>query len=339
MTAPSQEPHVVLAPGDRLLEVRDLTVEFRTTHGVVNAVNGVSFSLDRGETLAILGESGSGKSVSAQALMGLIDTPPGFITDGQILFHGEDLLANRHLQRQIRGRAITMIFQDALSALNPVYTVGWQIGEQLRVHRKMSRKATRARVIELMELVKIPNAAARVDDFPHQFSGGMRQRAMIAMALALDPEILIADEPTTALDVTVQAQVMELLDDLRRELGMALILITHDLGVVTEVAHRVAVMYAGRIVEQGDVNSVFKNPAHPYTEGLMKSIPRVTDKGHRLVPITGAPPSLSRIPSGCPFHPRCPYKRPDTCVEERPLLRSVLPGRLTACHFAEEVLS
>ncbi|NDL59260.1 ABC transporter ATP-binding protein [Phytoactinopolyspora mesophila] len=339
MTGPAVEPDVVLAPESELLEVRDLSVEFRTTHGVVNAVNGVSFTLGRGETLAILGESGSGKSVTAQALMGIIDSPPGFVTGGEIRFHGADLLADQQLQKRVRGQSMTMIFQDALSALNPVFTVGWQIAEQLRVHRKMSRRESRARAIELMDLVKIPNSAARVDDYPHQFSGGMRQRAMIAMALALDPEILIADEPTTALDVTVQAQVMDLLEELQRDLGMALILITHDLGVVTDVAHRVAVMYAGRVIEQGDVASVFKNPAHPYTEGLMTSMPRVTQKGQQLIPIKGAPPSLSRIPAGCPFHPRCPYMRPGTCDVDPPPLRPVLPGRRSACHFAEEVLS
>ncbi|AYY15367.1 ABC transporter ATP-binding protein [Actinobacteria bacterium YIM 96077] len=339
MTGPALEPDVTLSATAPVLEVRDLSVEFRTPHGTVNAVNGVSFALDRGETLAILGESGSGKSVTAQAVMDLIDSPPGFVTGGEILFHGQDLLANRHLHHQVRGQSITMIFQDALSALNPVFTVGWQIGEQLRVHRGMSRRDARARVIELMELVKIPYAAARVDDYPHEFSGGMRQRVMIAMALALDPEVLIADEPTTALDVTVQAQVMALLEDLQRDLGMSLILITHDLGVVTDMAHRVSVMYAGRVVEEGDVYSVFKNPAHPYTEGLMSSMPKATHGDQKLVPITGAPPSLANIPSGCPFHPRCPYMRPDTCVNEHPPLREVVAGRRSACHFAEEVFS
>ena len=338
MTAPVMEPGMSGAAGGHLLEVRDLHVEFRTPYGTVNAVNGINYTLDRGETLAILGESGSGKSVSAQAIMGLIDTPPGFITSGEILFEGKDLLADKKLQAKTRGQNITMIFQDALSALNPVFSVGWQIAEQLRVHRKMSRRKAFDRAVELMERVKIPSAKNRVHDYPHQFSGGMRQRVMVAMALALDPAVLIADEPTTALDVTVQAQVMELLAELQQETGMGLILITHDLGVVTEVSDKVAVMYAGRIVEEGEVGDVFRNPAHPYTEGLMASIPRVTQKGQRLLPIKGAPPNLARIPSGCPFHPRCPRQQ-DRCTTEVPPLEPVRAGRTSACHYAEDVLS
>ena len=337
MTAPAFESETMGTPGGHLLEVRDLNVEFRTHYGVINAVNGISYTLDRGETLAILGESGSGKSVSAQAIMGLIDSPPGFVTGGQIIFQGQDLLRDSRLQRKVRGQKITMVFQDALSSLNPVFTVGWQIAEQLRVHSGMGRKDARAKAVELMERVKIPSAAARINDYPHQFSGGMRQRVMIAMALALDPEVLIADEPTTALDVTVQAQVMDILDELQRETGMGLILITHDLGVVTDVADKVSVMYAGRIVEEGEVGEMFRNPAHPYTEGLMASIPRVTQKGQQLIPITGAPPNLAKIPPGCPFHPRCPYMR-DRCTTEEPPLERVLPGRHSACHYAEEVL-
>jgi oligopeptide transport system ATP-binding protein len=249
-----------------LLEVRDLRVEFRTSEGVAKAVNGVSYTVDEGETLAVLGESGSGKSVSAQAIMGIIDSPPGFVTGGQVLFRGEDLLAMpEHQRRGYRGRHIAMIFQDALSSLNPVFPVGWQIAEMFRVHEGLSRKRARARAIELMDQVRIPAAAERVDDYPHHFSGGMRQRIMIAMALALNPDLLIADEPTTALDVTVQAQIMELLSDLQRERNMGLILITHDLGVVADVADKIAVMYAGRIVEQAPVNDIYANPAHPYT--------------------------------------------------------------------------
>ncbi|HSF26485.1 MAG TPA: ABC transporter ATP-binding protein [Actinomycetes bacterium] len=321
-----------------LLEVRDLRVEFRTREGVAKAVNGVSYTVDEGETLAVLGESGSGKSVSAQAIMGIIDSPPGFVTGGQVLFRGDDLLTMPEDERRAyRGRKIAMIFQDALSSLNPVFPVGWQIAEMFRVHEHLSRKEARARAIELMERVRIPAAAERVDDYPHHFSGGMRQRIMIAMALALNPDLLIADEPTTALDVTVQAQIMELLADLQRESNMGLILITHDLGVVADVADKIAVMYAGRIVEQAPVYDIYANPAHPYTEGLLQSIPRVGQKGQKLSAIEGLPPNLTRIPPGCAYHPRCPYAR-DICRTENPALRTVGPDRVSACHFAEEVL-
>jgi oligopeptide transport system ATP-binding protein len=329
-----------------VLEVDDLHVEFRTRSGVVNAVNGISYTVDEGETLAILGESGSGKSVSAQAIMGILDVPPAVITGGGIHFQGRNILAMpEDEQRQLRGPGIAMIFQDALSSLNPVYSVGYQIGEMFRAHRGTSKKEAKQHAVELMDRVRIPAAAQRVNDFPHQFSGGMRQRVMIAMALALDPRILIADEPTTALDVTVQAQVMDLLRDLQRDTGMGLILITHDLGVVNEVADRVAVMYAGKIVETGTVDDVFTNPAHPYTVGLMASIPQVEAKGGRLRPIVGQPPNLARIPSGCPFHPRCPRARTGAaaepgrdCVTDLPPLRLVQPGREAACHYSEEVL-
>jgi oligopeptide transport system ATP-binding protein len=321
-----------------LLEVRDLKVEFRTPRGVVQAVNGISYTLDAGETLAILGESGSGKSVSAQAVMGIIDTPPGYITNGQLLFRGQDLLAMPEDERKsVRGQRIAMIFQDALTALNPVFSVGWQIAEMYRVHRGTSRKEAKAKAIELMERVRIPSAKERVGDYPHQFSGGMRQRVMIAMSLALDPDVLIADEPTTALDVTVQAQVMDLLHELQQETGMGLILITHDLGVVADVADKLAVMYAGKIVETGPVRDIYRNPAHPYTEGLMASIPRVDQKGGRLDPIEGAPPSLIDIPPGCPFHPRCPYVR-DNCRTDVPPLYEVSGRRRSACHYYQEVL-
>jgi oligopeptide transport system ATP-binding protein len=329
-----------------LLEVEDLRVEFRTRAGVVNAVNGVSYTVAEGETLAILGESGSGKSVSAQAIMGILDTPPAQITGGSILFEGRNLLTlPPEEQRKVRGPGISMIFQDALSSLNPVYSVGFQIGEMFRAHRGTSRKDAMKMAVELMDRVRIPAAAQRVRDYPHQFSGGMRQRVMIAMAIALNPRILIADEPTTALDVTVQAQVMDLLKDLQRETGMGLVLITHDLGVVNEVADSVAVMYAGRIVERGTVDDVFANPAHPYTDGLMSSVPQVEAKGGRLQPITGQPPSLASIPSGCPFHPRCSRRRLGAealpgrdCAGDVPPLRSVVPGREAACHYSEEVL-
>jgi oligopeptide transport system ATP-binding protein len=321
-----------------VLEVRGLQVEFRTRDGVVRAVNGVSYTVDRGEALAILGESGSGKSVSAQAVMGLIDSPPGFVTAGEIRYRGQDILRMpEEEQRELRGRKIAMVFQDALSALNPVFSVGDQIAEMYRVHEGMSRKDARTRAVEMMDRVNIPSAAARYGDYPHQFSGGMRQRIMIAMALALGPDVLIADEPTTALDVTVQAQIMDLLAELQRENHMALILITHDLGVVADVADRIAVMYAGRIVETGTVRELYRDPAHPYTEGLLRSIPRVDQKGKELTPIGGSPPNLLRIPPGCPFHPRCPYAR-DNCRVDEPPLRQVRPGRLAACHYAEEVL-
>jgi oligopeptide transport system ATP-binding protein len=332
--------------GRPVLEVNDLHVEFRTQAGVTNAVNGVSYTVSEGETLAILGESGSGKSVSAQAIMGILDTPPAHIPHGEVWFDGRDLLTlSAEEQREVRGPGISMIFQDALSSLNPVYSVGFQIGEMFRAHRGTSRKEAKRLAVELMDRVRIPAAAQRVNDYPHQFSGGMRQRVMIAMAIALDPRILIADEPTTALDVTVQAQVMDLLEDLQAETGMGLILITHDLGVVNEVADNVAVMYAGEIVERGTVDDVFTRPAHPYTDGLMSSVPQVEAKGGRLQPIPGQPPNLARIPSGCPFHPRCSRRRLGAeaapgreCSTDVPPLRLVVPGREAACHYSEEVL-
>ncbi|MBT3163230.1 ABC transporter ATP-binding protein [Streptomyces sp. Vc74B-19] len=321
-----------------LLEVRDLHVEFRTRDGVAKAVNGVSYGVDEGETLAVLGESGSGKSVTAQAIMGILDVPPGRITGGEVVFQGRDLLRLKEEERRrIRGAEMAMIFQDALSALNPVLTVGDQLGEMFTVHRGMSRKDARAKAVELMDRVRIPGARERVRQYPHQFSGGMRQRIMIAMALALEPALIIADEPTTALDVTVQAQVMELLAELQREYRMGLILITHDLGVVADVADRIAVMYAGRIVESAPVHDIYKAPAHPYTRGLLDSIPRLDDKGRELYAIKGLPPNLTRIPPGCPFHPRCPLAR-DVCTTDDPPLYEVSGTRGSACHFWRECL-
>ncbi|MFF4326759.1 ABC transporter ATP-binding protein [Streptomyces sp. NPDC048387] len=321
-----------------LLEVRDLHVEFTTRDGIARAVNGVSYAVDEGETLAVLGESGSGKSVTAQAVMGILDTPPGRIAGGEILFKGKDLLKTKEDERRrIRGADMAMIFQDALSSLNPVLSVGAQLGEMYEVHRGMSRKDARARAVELMDRVKIPAARQRVGDYPHQFSGGMRQRIMIAMALALEPSLIIADEPTTALDVTVQAQVMDLLAELQRELGMGLILITHDLGVVADVADRIAVMYAGRIVESAPVHSLYKAPAHPYTRGLLDSIPRLDQKGQELYAIKGLPPNLLAIPPGCAFNPRCPMARP-VCRTEVPPLATAGPGRASACFFWKECL-
>ncbi|MFJ6721361.1 MULTISPECIES: ABC transporter ATP-binding protein [unclassified Streptomyces] len=324
-----------------LLEVRDLHVEFTTRDGVAKAVNGVDYCVDSGETLAVLGESGSGKSVTAQAVMGILDVPPGRIAGGEILFKGRDLLKMREEERRrIRGAEMAMIFQDALSSLNPVLSVGAQLGEMYEVHRGMSRKAARAKAVELMDRVRIPAAKQRVGDYPHQFSGGMRQRIMIAMALALEPALIIADEPTTALDVTVQAQVMDLLAELRRELDMGLILITHDLGVVADVADKIAVMYAGRIVEAAPVHEIYAAPAHPYTRGLLDSIPRLDQKGQELYAIKGLPPNLLRIPPGCAFNPRCPMAQP-VCRTDVPPLYEVTESpvpRTSACHFWKECL-
>jgi peptide/nickel transport system ATP-binding protein len=320
-----------------LLELQDLQVEFGTREGVARVLNGVSYHVDAGETLAVLGESGSGKSVTAQAILGLLDTPPAVIRAGRILFEGRDLLTLPPEERRAeRGAGIAMVFQDALSALNPVFPVGWQIGEALRVRKGLSKSAARQRAIELMERVKIPAAATRVDDYPHQFSGGMRQRVMIAMALALDPKVLIADEPTTALDVTVQAQIMDLLMELKSERGMALILITHDLGVVAQVADRIAVMYAGRIVEQADVHSLYAHPVHPYTRALLDSMPRQHRDDQPLKAIAGLPPNLTRIPPGCPFHPRCTVAV-ERCRAELPAVVELGGGRLAACLRATEL--
>ncbi|MFE5243806.1 MULTISPECIES: ABC transporter ATP-binding protein [unclassified Streptomyces] len=328
-----------------LLEVRDLHVEFHTRDGIAKAVNGVNYSVSAGETLAVLGESGSGKSVTAQAIMGILDMPPGRIPKGEILFRGQDMLKmSNEERRQIRGQKIAMIFQDALSSLNPVLSVGYQLGEMFRVHQGLSKKEAKAKAIALMDRVRIPAAKERVNDYPHQFSGGMRQRIMIAMALALEPDLIIADEPTTALDVTVQAQVMDLLAELQRDFNMGLILITHDLGVVADVADKIAVMYAGRIVETAPVHEIYKRPAHPYTKGLLESIPRLDQKGQELYAIKGLPPNLLHVPSGCAFNPRCGMAQ-DICRTEIPALRPVteqdgseLVGRGSACHFWKETI-
>jgi oligopeptide transport system ATP-binding protein len=322
-----------------LLEVDGLHVEFRTRDGVAHVLNGVDYHVAAGETLAVLGESGSGKSVTANTIMGILQSPPGVVTGGAVRYRGEELLtATPARRRELRGEHIAMIFQDALSALNPVFTVGFQIGEQLRTRRGMSRRDAEKRSVELLDLVGIPGARQRVRDHPHQFSGGMRQRVMIAMSLALDPDVLIADEPTTALDVTVQAQIMDLLAEIQSERHMGLILITHDLGVVAEVADRIAVMYAGRIIENADVHSLYANPCHPYTRALLESIPRVDTKGTTLRAIRGLPPSLTRIPPGCPFHPRCPMAA-DVCSDVVPPLEVLSGGRSSACLFAEELVA
>lgn len=323
-----------------LLEVDKLQVEFRTRYGIAKAINGVTFDLREGETVAVLGESGSGKSVTAQAIMGILDSPPGFVTGGEIRYCGTDILTlPEEKRREIRGPEISMIFQDALSSLNPVFPVGWQIAEMFRKHRGMNKSDALERAVHLMERVSIPAAKQRVKAFPHQFSGGMRQRIMIAMAIALDPAVLIADEPTTALDVTVQAQIMQLLQDLQNERKMGLILITHDLGVVADVADRIAVMYAGRIVEQGDIFELYAAPAHPYTKGLLESIPRLDQKGQQLAAIGGLPPNLTRIPPGCAFNPRCRYAA-DICRQDPPPpLIEVAHHRWSACHFADQVMT
>ncbi len=321
-----------------LLEVDDLFVEFHTRDGVAKVINGVSYYLDQGEALAVLGESGSGKSVTAQAIMGILEMPPGKIPSGRILLEGRDLLQMPESERRaVRGKEIAMIFQDALSALNPVYKVGFQISETLRHRMDMSKADATKRAIELMDLVRIPDAKQRVHEYPHQFSGGMRQRVMIAVALAMNPKVLIADEPTTALDVTVQAQIMDLLADLRRDLNMGMILITHDLGVVADVADRIAVMYAGRIVEHADVHAIYKSPAHPYTKGLLESIPRLDAKGSELPTIKGLPPNLLHAPSGCAFHPRCRFVQ-DICRVTDPPNVQLGYDRTSRCHFAREVL-
>ncbi|MEU9075707.1 ABC transporter ATP-binding protein [Kitasatospora sp. NPDC004745] len=328
-----------------LLDVRDLHVEFVTRDGVARAVNGVNYSVRAGETLAVLGESGSGKSVTAQAIMGILDMPPARIPRGEIRFRGQDMLKmGKEERRKIRGQKIAMIFQDALSSLNPVLTVGFQLGEMFRAHHGTSRKDAKDKAVELMDRVRIPAAKQRVNDYPHQFSGGMRQRIMIAMALALEPDLIIADEPTTALDVTVQAQVMDLLAELQAEFHMGLILITHDLGVVADVADKIAVMYAGRIVETAPVHELYARPAHPYTRGLLDSIPRLDQKGQELYAIKGLPPNLLRIPKGCAFNPRCPRAQ-DRCRAEVPELFPVtdddgapVTGRGSACFFWKETL-
>jgi oligopeptide/dipeptide ABC transporter ATP-binding protein len=301
-----------------LLEIRDLQTHFPTRAGLVRAVDGVSFHIDEGELLALVGESGCGKSITALSVMRLI-SPPGKIVGGEITFNGENLLAvSEERLREIRGDDIAMIFQDPMTSLNPVYTVGEQIAEALRLHRGLSRKQARAATVEAMREVAIPDPARRVDDYPHQLSGGMRQRVMIAMALACDPKLLIADEPTTALDVTIQAQILELLNELRRTRELGVLLITHDLGVVAEVADRVAVMYTGRIVEQSPVEELFARPKHPYTEGLLRSVPKLVAeyvaKAVRLETIEGVVPSPTELPPGCHFAPRCQHRMP-RCME------------------------
>jgi len=320
-----------------LLEVRNLAVQFSTDDGLVRAVDGVSFHLDRGETLGVVGESGSGKSVTGLALLGLIEKPAGRVTSGEILLDGRNLLKlNETELRKVRGNRIAMIFQDPMTALNPVYKVGMQVMEPLQLHQRMSKGQARKRAAELLVQVGISDGARRLDDHPHQFSGGQRQRIMIAMALACNPSVLIADEPTTALDVTIQAQILELMQELQGEFKTGIIMITHDLGVVARMADRVQVMYAGRIVEQASAETLFDRPHHPYAWGLLDSIPDLDQpRGEKLVPIAGTPPSLIHVPPGCPFHPRCRARRP-ICDLERPELRVVGPDHLAACVLGPE---
>jgi oligopeptide/dipeptide ABC transporter ATP-binding protein len=319
--------------GEPLLEVRDLTVSFRTEDGLVRAVNSVSFSLSAGETLGIVGESGSGKSVTMMSVMRLINDPNARF-EGEVLFKGHDMMRlNPEQIREVRGTGIAMIFQDPMTSLNPVHRVGKQIAEQIRAHDHVSKQAARARAIELLADVGIPQAAHRVDNYPHEFSGGMRQRVMIAMAVSCNPDILIADEPTTALDVTIQAQILKLLRKLRNDFGTAVVLITHDMGVVADLADRIAVMYAGRIVEQGTRREVFYDAQHPYTWGLLGSIARLDrPKPRRLAAIPGQPPSLLRLAPGCAFADRCAH-RFDLCDEPPPLLARVDGNHLDACHL------
>lgn len=314
-----------------LLEVRDLRTHFATDRGLFRAVDGISFRIDRGRTVGLVGESGCGKSVTSLSLMGLVPSPPGKVTAEAMIFEGRDVLElSAEERRRLRGGKMSMIFQEPMTSLNPVHTIGRQLIEGIRAHLDLSPQAARQRAIEMLELVRIPAAASRIDDFPHHLSGGMRQRVMIAMALACDPQLLIADEPTTALDVTIQAQILDLLRDLRQRLGMATLVITHDLGVIAELADAVLVMYAGKIVESADVRALFDDPQHPYTIGLLGSIPRLDADRERLATIEGVVPSPHNLPKGCRFAPRCPFAD-RRCHEEPPPLRDLAPGHAVAC--------
>ncbi|WRO23454.1 ABC transporter ATP-binding protein [Metallumcola ferriviriculae] len=322
-----------LVLAEKLLQVKNLKTHFFTKEGVVKAVDGVDFDVEKGQTLGIVGESGSGKTITVMSLLRLIPQPPGKIVDGEVLFKGEDLLKKTEKQmRKIRGNEISMIFQDPMTSLNPVMTVGQQIIEAVTYHQKVTKKKARKKAIEALGLVGIPEPSQRVDDYPHQFSGGMRQRAMIAMALACNPELLIADEPTTALDVTIQAQILELMQKLQSDLGTSILLITHDLGVVAESCHQVLVMYAGNPVEKADVESIFEKPRHPYTLGLLHSLPKLgEEQRERLRPIEGNPPNLSSLPDGCNFAPRCD-RAEEICLKSEPRVKEVEPGHWVSCH-------
>ena len=333
------------APGENpssrqpLLQVEDLKTHFHLAEALARAVDGVSFSIDRGRTLGMVGESGCGKSVTALSILQLVPSPPGRIESGRILFEGRDLLKLREAQmRRIRGNRIGMVFQEPMTSLNPLFTVGDQVAEVLRIHRSASRREAAREAVGMLERVGVPSAATRARDYPHQLSGGLRQRAMIAMALACGPSLLIADEPTTALDLTIQAQILALMETLQQSTGTAILLITHDLGVVAQTAHDVVVMYAGNIVESAPVEEIFRRPAHPYTEGLMRSIPRISAirTGARLTPIEGTVPDSTDWPAGCRFHPRCPHARPE-CRGSLPPLSVYRPGHNTRCLFSREI--
>jgi oligopeptide transport system ATP-binding protein len=336
MTTPVNPSANKLTPP--LLEVRDLRMWFHTDAGVVTAVDGVTFDVNAGEVFGIVGESGSGKSVTAMTILGLIPMPPGRVESGEILWKGENLLTmSEERLRAVRGKEISMIFQDPMTSLNPVYTIGQQIAEIVRTHHDVTKAEARTRAIDMLQLVGIPRPEARADDYPHQFSGGMRQRAMIAMAIACDPDLLIADEPTTALDVTIQAQILDVLEKAADETNSSIVMITHDLGVIAGMADRVAVMYAGQVVEEGSVEDVFYRPRMPYAWGLLESIARLDIKRMGpLRPIAGSPPSMIRTPSGCRFHPRCPYSDEELCVFSQPELLDVAPHHHARCHFALE---
>ncbi len=320
-----------------LLSIEDLKTWFYTDDGVARAVDGVSYSIRPGETLGVVGESGCGKSVTAMSILQLVPTPPGKYVGGEILFKGENLLEKSEAKmRKIRGKEISVIFQEPMTSLNPVFRVGDQIGESLRLHEGMTKAEARERSIELLKQVGIPSPEQRIDEYPHQLSGGMKQRVMIAIALACNPSLLIADEPTTALDVTIQAQILELLRDLQREKGMAILMITHDLGVVAENADHVVVMYAGKVVESAPVEELFENPKHPYTVGLFRSLPRLDQESERLEVIEGNVPNPLQFPSGCKFRPRCPHAS-ETCAATEPDLNQIDPKHQVACHHWEEV--
>jgi len=322
----------------KLLEVKNLQTQFLTSAGVVRAVDGVSYDINEGETVALVGESGCGKSVSALSIMRLVAEPAGRIVGGEILFKGRDLLKlTEEEMRDVRGRDIAMVFQEPMTSLNPVLTIGRQLTEGLEIHLAMAPEAARARAVELLGLVGIPDPARRLGQYPHQFSGGMRQRMMVAMALACNPPLILADEPTTALDVTIQAQILELLQDLSRRLGVAMLIITHNLGVVARYADRVNVMYAGRIIESGTAAEIYADPRHPYTLGLLRSVPRLDEPiRSKLDPIEGQPPDLTKLPPGCAFAPRCAY-RIDKCAEVPPLVTCGAPGHRSACWIAEKL--
>lgn len=322
-----------------LLRVKDLKTYFYTQDGVVKAVDGISFELARGETLGIVGESGSGKSVTALSILKLIPDPPGKIVSGEIYLDGMDIVALKEKEmQQVRGNEIAMIFQDPMTSLNPVFTIGNQIMETIMLHQRLNKKVAREKTVELLRSVGIPNPEQRIDGYPHQFSGGMRQRAMIAMALSCNPKILIADEPTTALDVTIQAQILQLMNEIKERTNSSIIIITHDLGVIAEMADNIIIMYGGMVVEYSDVNTIFYNSHHPYTWGLLRSIPRLDEvKRERLIPIPGIPPSLIHVPPGCPFSPRCRYAK-DICFKVTPELKNIGRFHKVACYLdADEV--